>query len=91
MKWRSGATAGARKRSGEAYDLCLRVLDQTALTAHANRRAESLGLLQRKCKVAVILNATRPLREADGRDAIEELKAKGAEFITTAEVIRVAA
>jgi branched-chain amino acid transport system ATP-binding protein len=43
-----GATAGARKRSGEAYDLCLRVLDQTALTAHANRRAESLGLLQRK-------------------------------------------
>jgi len=49
----------------------------------------SLGLLQRKCRVAVILNATRPLREADGRDAIEELKAKGAEFITTAEVIRV--
>ena len=43
-----GATAGARKRGGEAYDLCLRVLDQTALTAHANRRAESLGLLQRK-------------------------------------------
>jgi branched-chain amino acid transport system ATP-binding protein len=43
-----GATAGARKRSAEAYDLCLDVLDQTALTAHANRRAESLGLLQRK-------------------------------------------
>jgi branched-chain amino acid transport system ATP-binding protein len=42
------ATAGAGKRGGEAYDLCLAVLDQTALTAHANRRAESLGLLQRK-------------------------------------------
>jgi branched-chain amino acid transport system ATP-binding protein len=43
-----GATAGARKRGAEAYDHCLKVLDQTALTAHANRRAESLGLLQRK-------------------------------------------
>ena len=43
-----GATAGARKRSPDAYDLCLKVLDQTAMTAQANRRAESLGLLQRK-------------------------------------------
>jgi len=43
-----GATAGGRRRSGEAYDLCLRVLDQTALIRHANRRAETLGLLQRK-------------------------------------------
>ena len=43
-----GATAGGRKRGREAYDLCLRVLDQTALTQHANRRAEGLGLLQRK-------------------------------------------
>ncbi len=43
-----GATAGGRRRGAEAYDLCLRVLDQTALTLLANRRAESLGLLQRK-------------------------------------------
>lgn len=43
-----GATAGARKSGVAANDLCLKVLDQTALTAHANRRAESLGLLQRK-------------------------------------------
>ena len=43
-----GATAGGRRRGGEAYDLCLRLLDQTALTPHANRRAEALGLLQRK-------------------------------------------
>ena len=28
--------------------MCLRVLDETALTPLANRRAESLGLLQRK-------------------------------------------
>ena len=43
-----GATAGGRKRGRDAYDLCLKVLDQTALTQHANRRAEGLGLLQRK-------------------------------------------
>ena len=49
-----------------------------------------LGLLKRKCRVSIILNATRPMREDSGRDAIEELKAKGTEFITTAEVIRVA-
>jgi len=43
-----GATAGARKSGAQAQELCLSVLDQTALTAQANRRAESLGLLQRK-------------------------------------------
>jgi len=43
-----GATATGRRRGSEAYDLCLQVLDQTALTQIANRRAESLGLLQRK-------------------------------------------
>jgi len=43
-----GATAVGRRRAAEAYDLCLDVLDQTALTPMANRRAESLGLLQRK-------------------------------------------
>jgi len=43
-----GATAGGRRRGAEAYDLCLHVLDQTALTPLANRRAERLGLLQRK-------------------------------------------
>jgi branched-chain amino acid transport system ATP-binding protein len=43
-----GATAGGRRRGGEAYDLSLGVLDQTGLTPIANRRAESLGLLQRK-------------------------------------------
>lgn len=43
-----GATAGGRKRGAEAYRLSLEVLDQCALTHLANRRAESLGLLQRK-------------------------------------------
>ncbi|HET7420180.1 MAG TPA: ABC transporter ATP-binding protein [Candidatus Dormibacteraeota bacterium] len=43
-----GATAAGRRRGAEAYDLCIQVLDQTALTHLANRRAEGLGLLQRK-------------------------------------------
>ena len=42
------ATAGGGKRGSDAYDACLGVLEQTALTRLANRRAESLGLLQRK-------------------------------------------
>jgi branched-chain amino acid transport system ATP-binding protein len=43
-----GATAGGKRRGSEAYDLCLQVLAQSGLTHLANRRAESLGLLQRK-------------------------------------------
>ena len=43
-----GATAGGRRRGTEAYDLSLEVLDQCELTHLANRRAEGLGLLQRK-------------------------------------------
>jgi branched-chain amino acid transport system ATP-binding protein len=43
-----GATSGGRARGAAANDLCIRVLDQCALTPLANRRAESLGLLQRK-------------------------------------------
>jgi len=43
-----GATAGGKRRGSDAYDLCLHVLDECALGAIANRRAESLGLLQRK-------------------------------------------
>jgi branched-chain amino acid transport system ATP-binding protein len=43
-----GATAGGKRRGSEAYDLCLQVLAQCGLSHLANRRAESLGLLQRK-------------------------------------------
>jgi len=42
------ATAGGSKRGQEAYDLCIQVLERCALTGLANRRAEGLGLLQRK-------------------------------------------
>jgi branched-chain amino acid transport system ATP-binding protein len=43
-----GATAGGRRRGADAYELCFGVLDQCELTALANRRAASLGLLHRK-------------------------------------------
>ncbi len=43
-----GATAGGKRRGGDAYNLCLHVLQQCALDHIANRRAEGLGLLQRK-------------------------------------------
>ena len=42
------ATAGAGKSGATAYDLCLRVMEECGLAHLANRRAESLGLLQRK-------------------------------------------
>ncbi|TMF70373.1 MAG: ABC transporter ATP-binding protein [Chloroflexi bacterium] len=40
--------AGGKRRGTDAYNLCLQVLDQCALGHVANRRAEGLGLLQRK-------------------------------------------
>ena len=43
-----GATSGGRRRGSEAYALSLQVLDQCGLAHLANRRAEALGLLQRK-------------------------------------------
>jgi len=43
-----GATAGGKRRGADAYNLCLHVLRQCALDQIANRRAEGLGLLQRK-------------------------------------------
>jgi len=43
-----GATAGGGRSGSSAYDVSLEVLDQCALPHLANRRAEDLGLLQRK-------------------------------------------
>ena len=53
-------------------------------------RTTCFSLLERKCQVNLILNATKPVREESGRETIEELKHKGVEFITSAEVMRVA-
>ncbi|NKQ53095.1 ABC transporter ATP-binding protein [Amycolatopsis sp. K13G38] len=43
-----GATHGAGLRGQAAYQRCIEVLGECALTEVANRRAESLGLLHRK-------------------------------------------
>ena len=43
-----GATAGGSRRGSDAYNVALEVLELCALTHLANRRAEDLGLLQRK-------------------------------------------
>ena len=43
-----GATSGGHRRGSDAYTISLQVLDQCGLTHLANRRAEDLGLLQRK-------------------------------------------
>ncbi len=42
------ATAGGEYRSREAYERCIQALDLCAMLGHANRRAETLGLLARK-------------------------------------------
>jgi branched-chain amino acid transport system ATP-binding protein len=55
-----GATAGGRRRRSDAYQLCLGVLHQCELTALANRRAESLGLLHRKRLELARALATEP-------------------------------
>ena len=43
-----GAAIGGGLRGRRAYDRCVEVLELSGLTAVANRRAESLGLLDRK-------------------------------------------
>jgi branched-chain amino acid transport system ATP-binding protein len=43
-----GAASGARDRGRQAYDRCIDALELCDLIGHANRRAESLGLLDRK-------------------------------------------
>jgi branched-chain amino acid transport system ATP-binding protein len=55
-----GATAGGSRRGSEAYRVSLEVLDQCALAHLANRRAEDLGLLQRKRLELARALAVRP-------------------------------
>ena len=43
-----GAAIGAGLRRQRAYERCFEVLELCGLVAHANRRAESLGLIDRK-------------------------------------------
>jgi branched-chain amino acid transport system ATP-binding protein len=55
-----GASAGARRGGQAACDMCTQVLDSCGLLHLANRRAESLGLLDRKRLEMARALATRP-------------------------------
>jgi branched-chain amino acid transport system ATP-binding protein len=55
-----GASAGARRGGQAACDTCTEVLDSCGLLHLANRRAESLGLLDRKRLEMARALATRP-------------------------------
>ena len=55
-----GASAGGRRGGQAACDTCTEVLDACGLLRVANRRAESLGLLDRKRLEMARALATRP-------------------------------
>lgn len=42
------ATAGGERKGRDAYESCIQALELCAMLGHANRRAETLGLLDRK-------------------------------------------
>jgi len=50
--------------------------------------ADALGLCRRGFKVEVVNDAIKPITEEGGREAMVEMEAAGARFVTTAEVCR---
>ena len=50
-------------------------------------RLAAKGLLDSGCRVALVTDAIETLKEEDGRRALEELTARGARLMTTAEVM----
>ena len=51
-------------------------------------RADVLALRERNKPVRLVVDAIKAIREEDGRKALEEIAAAGAEFVTTADVCR---
>lgn len=51
-------------------------------------RADVLALRDRNKPVALVVDAIKPISEEDGRKALDEMAATGAELVTTAEVCR---
>ena len=88
-----GAVYGAGKRESEVVGACAGILERTGLAAHANRRAGSLTLLERKRLELARALATGPkllliddiaggLTEGECRALVETIKAIRASGVT---------
>jgi branched-chain amino acid transport system ATP-binding protein len=98
-----GATTGGGRRGREAYDRTLESLELCGLVERANRRAESLGLLDRKRLELARAIATEPsvllLDETGGGltdeeagdlvDTIAELRRRGVAIVWIEHVVHV--
>jgi branched-chain amino acid transport system ATP-binding protein len=98
-----GAASGGRARGRRAYDRCVEALELCALTALANRSAESLGLLHRKRLELARALATDPevllldeigggLTDAEAEElvaTISELRTRGLAVVWIEHIVHV--
>jgi branched-chain amino acid transport system ATP-binding protein len=98
-----GASTGGRRRGAEAYDRCIEAVELCGLQERANRRAETLGLLDRKRLELARALATDPrvllLDEIGGgltdAEAVElvamvkELRARGLAVVWIEHIVHV--
>jgi branched-chain amino acid transport system ATP-binding protein len=98
-----GASTGGRRRGGQAYERCIEALELCGLAEIANRRAETLGLLDRKRLELARALATGPrvllLDEIGGglTDAeavqllatVEELRERGIAIVWIEHIVHV--
>ena len=98
-----GASSGAGRRRARAYERSLEVLDICGLMEHANRRAETLGLLHRKRLELARALATDPvvvlldeigagLTEEESNElivTIKQLRRHGVSIVWIEHIVRV--
>jgi branched-chain amino acid transport system ATP-binding protein len=98
-----GAATGGGRRGSEAYDRCVDALELCGLADRANRRAETLGLLDRKRLELARALATDPrvllldeigggLTDAEAVDlvaTINELRARGIAVVWIEHIVHV--